>query len=224
MPLRYLNLVEALAVDLATVLVVAYAIFYRRHRRADLLLAYVAVNVGIFATGVLIVQQMQIGVAFGFGLFAILSIIRLRSDPIAPEESAYYFVALVLGLVNGVQYRDQWLILTLDVGIVVVMALLDNAWVLPKSVRQIVTLDVVHANEASLVADLERRLGGKVTKLIVRQVDYVRDVTVVDVRYARPSLRGQVVSPPPATIGRPYGTPFESRAADRLGLADAEQG
>ena len=211
MPPQYLNLVEALAVDLAAILLVAYGVFYRRHRRADLLLAYVSVNVGIFATGVLVVQQMRIGVAFGFGLFAILSIIRLRSDPIAPEESAYYFVALVLGLVNGVQYRDQWLILTLDVGIVVVMALLDNRFVLPSSLRQMVTLDVVHVNEASLVADLERRLGGKVSKIVVRQVDYVRDVTVVDVRYARPSLRGQVVSPPPSTVGRPW-------------LADVEQG
>jgi hypothetical protein len=214
MPPRYLTLVEALAVDLAAITIVAYGVFYRRHRRSDLLLAYIAVNVGLFAAGVLIVQQMRIGVAFGFGLFAILSIIRLRSDPIAPEESAYYFVALILGLVNGMQFRDRWLILTIDVAIVAVMVVLDNRWVLPRSVRQMVTLDVVHANQVSLVADLERRLGGKVKRFIVRQVDYVRDVTVVDVRYIPPRLRGQQVVPAPATIGRPF---------DGVGLSDVEQ-
>ncbi|MGZ4495377.1 MAG: DUF4956 domain-containing protein [Nocardioides sp.] len=214
MPLRYLHLVQALLVDLAAITIVAYGVFYRRHRRADLLLAYVAVNVGLFAAGVMIVQQMRIGVAFGFGLFAILSIIRLRSDPIAPEESAYYFIALILGLVNGMQFRDHWLILTIDVGIVAVMVLLDNRWVLPRAVRQLVTLDVVHANQVSLVADLERRLGGKVTRMVVKQVDYVRDLTVVDVRFVPPRLRGQAVVPPPATLGRPFAQP---------GLADVER-
>lgn len=183
MPQRYMHLIEALLVDLTAIAIVACAVYYRRHRRTDLMFAYVALNVGLFAAGVMIVQQMRIGVAFGFGLFAILSIIRLRSDPIAPEEAAYYFISLVLGLLNGVEFRDRWLVLTLDVAIVAVVVLLDNRWVLPRSRRQMVTLDLVHPDETSLAADLELRLGGKVSRAIVKQVDYVRDVTVVDVRY-----------------------------------------
>jgi hypothetical protein len=45
-----------------------------------------------------------------------------------------------------------------------------------------VTLDSVHTNDAALVADLERRLGGRVVHHMVKEVDYVRDITVVDVR------------------------------------------
>jgi hypothetical protein len=176
-----------------------------------MLLAYVAVNVGLFVTGVLIVQQMHIGVAFGFGLFAVLSIIRLRSDPIAPEEGAYYFIALVLGLLNGMQFRDSWLITTLNIAIVAVMVLLDNRWVMPRSHRQMVTLDMVHPDPASLRADLEQRLGGKVGRMIVRQVDYVRDVTVVDVRFTYRRKRGR--DPVPVQPSRPF---------ERLGVADLE--
>ena len=126
--MRYQPLVIAISIDLLAIAIVAYGVFYRRYRRSDLLLAYVAINTGLFVTGVLIVQQMHIGVAFGFGLFAVLSIIRLRSDPISPEEGAYYFIALVLGLLNGMQFRDLPLIITLDVAIVAVMVLLDNRW------------------------------------------------------------------------------------------------
>jgi hypothetical protein len=167
-------------------LVLAYAVYYRRHRRGDLVLSYVAVNLGVFCVGVLIVEQTKVGVAFGFGLFAILSIIRLRSDPISPEESAYYFVALVLGLVNGMQFHDLDLTRLLSFAIVAVMLLLDNRVMLPRGRRRLVTLDVVHPTEALLVADLESRLGGKVRRHFVREVDYVRDITVVDVRYAPP--------------------------------------
>jgi hypothetical protein len=179
MPYRYSHLLEALVIDLVAIVIVAFFVYYRRHRRADMLFAFVALNVG---------------------LFAILSIIRLRSDPIAPEEAAYYFIALILGLINGVQFRDAWLAIALDVAIVVVIVGLDNKWVMPDSRRQLVTLDVVHPDEVALVADLERRLGGKVTRAIVKQVDYVRDVTVVDVRYA-PQW--------PRYVERPVPTSFE---------------
>lgn len=175
-------ILHALVVDLVAIAIVGYGVFYRRYRRSDLLLAILALNIGLFVVGVLIVNQTRMGVAFGFGLFAILSIIRLRSDPISPEESAYYFLALVLGLVNGMTFRDRWLIYILDGAVVGLMVLVDNKWVLPRAQRQMVTLDVVHPDEASLRADLERRLTCKVLHLVVKQVDYVREVTVVDVR------------------------------------------
>lgn len=206
--------VHALLIDLIAIFVVAFCVYYRRHRRTDLLLAYVVINVGLFAIGLLIVQQMQIGVAFGFGLFAILSIIRLRSDPIAPEESAYYFISLVLGLVNGIQFRDQWLVHLLDVAIVCVVVLTDNAVVLPATRRQLVTLDVVHPDEASLRRDLEERLNSRVLKLVVRQVDYVREVTQVDVRH-KPRRTSSRLSE--------LRTPSRPKVGSRDGLDPAEQ-
>jgi hypothetical protein len=174
---------HAMLIDLACIFVIAFGVYYRRNRRADLALAYVALNVSLFCVAVLIVNQMRIGVAFGFGLFAILSIIRLRSEPIAPEEGAYYFVALVLGLINGMVFHNAPLARILDIGLVAVMVVLDNRWVMPRARRQVVVLDMVYPTEAHLREDLESRLGGKVKRLFVRETDYVRDTTVVDVRY-----------------------------------------
>jgi hypothetical protein len=177
------NVGHALVLDLVCIGIIAFAVFYRRYRRADLVVAYVALNVSLFSVAVLIVNEMRIGVAFGFGLFAILSIIRLRSEPISPEESAYYFVALVLGLINGMVFRNAPLARVLDVGLVVVMLVLDNGFVGVKARRQVVTLDTVYPDEGRLRRDLEARLGGKVKRLYVKETDYVRDTTVVDVRY-----------------------------------------
>ena len=174
---------SALLLDLVCIGILAFGVYYRRYRRADLVVAYVALNVSLFCVAVLIVSQMKIGVAFGFGLFAILSIIRLRSEPISPEEGAYYFIALVLGLINGMVFHNAALARLLDFGIVMVMLLLDNRLVAPRGRRQVVTLDTVHPHEAALRADLEGRLGGRVKRMFVKETDYVRDTTVVDVRY-----------------------------------------
>jgi len=186
---------QALVVDLVAIAIIAFGVYYRRNRRADLALAYVALNVSLFCVAVMIVSETKIGVAFGFGLFAILSIIRLRSEPIAPEEGAYYFIALVLGLINGMQFHNAPLARVLTVGLVGVMVLLDNGLVMPRSRRQVVTLDMVYPNEAQMRVDLEARLGGKVKRLFVKETDYVRDTTVVDVRYVpvtRPPRRTRV--------------------------------
>lgn len=98
----YLSFLADLAIDAVAVFLLAYVIYYRRHRRRDLLLAYVALNIGLFVV-VAMLTLTPVDLALGFGLFAILSIIRLRSDAITQEEVAYYFMTLVLGLVNGLR-------------------------------------------------------------------------------------------------------------------------
>jgi hypothetical protein len=171
-----------LAIDVAAIFVMAYALYFRRHRRADLLLGYVTLNIGLFvAMSVLI--TVRVDIALGFGLFAILSIIRLRSSTVTQQEVAYYFVALVLGLVNGMNLPDRPLVVLVNVLLLVTMFVVDSKPLRERTRRVEITLDVVHADDAALVADLERRLGGRVMYHQVDEVDYVRDITVVDVRY-----------------------------------------
>ncbi|MEV4801379.1 DUF4956 domain-containing protein [Nonomuraea sp. NPDC049421] len=178
--------------DLVAILVLAYGLYYRRHHRRDLLFAYIALNVGIFAVVSLLLVQ-RVDIAVGFGLFGVLSIIRLRSSEITQQEIAYYFIAIVLGLVNGIAGASWPLTaLLLNAVLLTVIYVADHPQVLGRTRHQVVTLDVVHADPDLLRADLESRLRAKVLQWEVTQVDYVRDVTVVDVRFA---------STPPLGVG-----------------------
>ena len=67
----------ALATDLIAIFVLAYVLYFRRHRRRDLLLSYVALNIGVVAVTSAL-GSVEVGVGLGMGLFGILSIIRLR--------------------------------------------------------------------------------------------------------------------------------------------------
>ena len=171
-----------LGVDVAAIFLLAYALYFRRHRRADLLLAYIALNIGIFVA-VSLLSTARVDIALGFGLFAILSIIRLRSSAVTQQEVAYYFVALVMGLVNGLNLDDRRLVVLINVLLLVTMLVVDSRRLRERARRMDVTLDVVHADDAALVADLERRLGGRVLHHEVNDVDYVRQTMLVDVRY-----------------------------------------
>jgi hypothetical protein len=179
---NYADYAVDLAIDVAAIFIMSYVLYFRRHRRADLLLAYVTLNIGIFVAMSLL-GSVRVDIALGFGLFAILSIIRLRSSTVTQQEVAYYFVALVLGLANGINLADRLLIVGVNVLLLGTMLIVDSKPLRERARRVEITLDVVHADDAALVADLERRLGGQVMYHQVNDIDYVRDVTCVDVRY-----------------------------------------
>jgi hypothetical protein len=178
----YAEIATDLIVNIAAIFLLAYVLYFRRHRRADLLLAYVALNIGIFVA-ISLLTTVRVDIALGFGLFAILSIIRLRSTSVTQQEVAYYFVALVLGLVNGMDIPDRRLVVMINVLLLGAMAIVDSKGLRERTRRMDVHLDVVHADDASLVADLERRLGGTVLHHEVNDVDYGRQTMLVDVRY-----------------------------------------
>jgi hypothetical protein len=172
----------AVASDVLAITVLSYVVYYRRYFRRDLVLAYVALNVGVLTVTTLL-SSSSAGVGLGLGLFGILSIIRLRSSSITQEEVAYYFISLAMGLVSGLHPDPVWLAPALSVFLVTIMYAADHPRFAPRTYRQTVTLDVAHPNLASLEAALEELLGAKVLHVVVQELDMVRDLTVVDVRF-----------------------------------------
>jgi Domain of unknown function (DUF4956) len=122
---RYGDIATSLGLDLVAIFLMTYVLYFRRHWRADLLLSYVALNIGIFVTMSLL-TQVRVDLAVGFGLFAILSIIRLRSSAVTQQEVAYYFLALVLGLVNGLGVPDRGLVVAMNVVVLLAMLAVDS--------------------------------------------------------------------------------------------------
>lgn len=177
-----LSLAVGIATDLAAITILAYALYFRRHRRRDLLLAYFALNVGVMSVTIAL-GSVDVGIGLGIGLFGILSIIRLRSDQIAQQEIAYYFIALALGLLAGLHPGAWWVTPTLSLIMVLVMAVIDSPHVGSRTRRRIITLDTAYLDTARMDATLERLLNGRVLRSDVLEIDLVRDTTVVDVRY-----------------------------------------
>lgn len=174
-----------IAIDLAAIGILALGLYFARHRRRDLVVAFLVVNVGVMAVA-MVLASSTVGVGLGLGLFGVLSIIRLRSYEIAQHEVAYYFAALALGLLAGLGVGGTWAVPALMALVIVVMAVGDSPHLFRRYRQQIVTLDVAIADEAELVRRLELVLGARVHVATVQRLDLVDDTTVVDVRYEVP--------------------------------------
>ncbi|MDR1711462.1 MAG: DUF4956 domain-containing protein [Propionibacteriaceae bacterium] len=179
------------AADVVAIAILTLALYFPRHRRSDLLLSYLAVNVGVLAVATALAAT-SVNVGLGLGLFGVLAMIRLRSAELDQHEIAYYFSALALGLIGGLGAAMGWTALGLMAVIVVVMALGDSKFGASRFRNQQVVLDRAIADPAALRAALEDAVGAPVASYTVRKLDLVNDLTVVDARFqagaVRPSL------------------------------------
>ncbi|MFI8633388.1 DUF4956 domain-containing protein [Microbacterium sp. NPDC077663] len=174
--------ISLIAIDLIAALVLSLGLYYRRHRRRDLVVAFLGVNVGVMAVAT-VLGTAEVALGLGLGLFGVLSIIRLRSSEISQREVAYYFAALAMGLMAGLPTTDIAVVAGLIALILVVMWGADHPRLLSRSRHQIVRLDRAEADETVLRAIVGQRVGGEVTSLTVQELDLVNDTTTVDVRY-----------------------------------------
>lgn len=188
-----MNTALLLAVDALSILVLAYGLYYRRHRRRDLLVAFVGVNVGVLAVS-LVLADATASIGVGLGLFGVLSIIRLRSTEISQREVAYYFASLAIGLVAGLGAADLVLSGALIALVVGALAIVDHPRLLAAGQHQQVRIDRAIVDRAELVAHLEQLLGGRVRQASVVEVDLVDDSTLVDVRWDAAPARQAVAA------------------------------
>ncbi|MBM2613974.1 DUF4956 domain-containing protein [Actinoplanes sp. LDG1-06] len=178
------------ALDLAAVCLLVFGLYFPRHRRRDLVVAYLGVNVGVLAVAGSL-SSGTVGAGLGLGLFGVLSIIRLRSTELDQHEVAYYFSALALGILGPLSSGPLWLCPALMALILVVMYLGDHPRLLRSYRRQTLVLDSAITDQAQLVAQLEQILGARVHVAHVERVDLVNETTVVEARYSydRAALR-----------------------------------
>jgi hypothetical protein len=175
-------------------------------------MAFTCLNAALFT----VVQALTwvsatTGLALGFGLFAALSIVRLRSEELSYREVAYFFSALALAIVNGLGVGNPLGAVTLSAIVLAAVWAVDRPEARPAAPRRMaLVLDEVYPDEDALRVELERRLGAEIVAVSIEQLDYVREITRVDVRYLS-SARPPVV---PVRAVSPNGRP-EVSAVER---------
>ena len=180
-----MSLSALILIDVVAILVLTFGIYWPRHGRKDMVVAYLTANIGVAAVASVLASS-SINAGLGLGLFGILSIIRLRSDELGHTEIAYYFGALALGLFAGLGGSLTWATPVMTAAILAALYVGDHPELFPQYRNQIIHLDSAYTDETALVMRLESLLNAHVRKITVRKVDLVNDTTSVDVRYALP--------------------------------------
>ncbi|MDR1151577.1 MAG: DUF4956 domain-containing protein [Bifidobacteriaceae bacterium] len=172
--------------DALCIAILVLALYYPRHRRRDLVAAFLTVNVSVLAVAAALAET-SVNVGLGLGLFGVLALIRLRSAELRQYEIAYYFASLALGLIGGLAAPMGWVALMLMAAIVGVLGAAD--WHgSARAARSItVVLPGVHANGPELDRHLAGVFGQPLTGASVRKVDTIRGETTIALRTLDPT-------------------------------------
>ncbi|MDQ3676502.1 MAG: DUF4956 domain-containing protein, partial [Actinomycetota bacterium] len=117
--------------------------------------------------------------------FAVLSIIRLRAEQLSYAEIAYFFAAIVLGLVAAVDIGDPAGNAALAALVLAAPALIDHPRVLRDNHRMELTIERVMPDSDELRAEVQLRIGARIVAMEILDLDYVREVTRVQVHVLR---------------------------------------
>jgi hypothetical protein len=177
-----MSLATLFALDIAAILLLVFGLYFPRHRRRDMVVAYLGINIGVLAVTQAL-SSTTVSAGLGLGLFGVLSIIRLRSSEMDQHEVAYFFAALALGLLGGFPVSPDWMTPALMGALVAVVFVGDHPALFGSYRQQVVVLDRAYPDELELRGRLEELLGARVHGVHVRKLDLVEDVTAVDVRY-----------------------------------------
>jgi len=174
-----------LGLDVLSMLLLVGWLYRRRLAAPEMALVFTALNIGLFAA-VTAIGAGHFPSGIGFGLFGLLSLVRLRSAAFTLKDVAYTFVALVLALVNGLPERSLLVAVLLDVVLLAALWVVDETRTTPSSRLMRITLDVAVTDLAVAGAEVRRRVGIEPLSVVVEDVDLVRETTRVAVRYEVP--------------------------------------
>jgi len=173
-----------IAADLVAIAIMVFGLYFPRHRRRELIVAFLSINVGVMGV-TYAMTNADISLGFGLGIFAVLSIIRLRSSEMDHSEIAYYFTAIALGLLGGFPAMSPSISFTLMAVLLAVIAVGDHPRLFGRTSQQMMTLERAFTSESEARRHLAGLLNADIHRLIIRKVDLVNETTQVDVRFTR---------------------------------------
>lgn len=178
----------ALGLNLVTSLIIVRWIYYPKHRSKKYVFTFLAFNLIIYlVVSMMTTVEMSIGV--GFGLFAIFSVLRYRTNPIPIREMTYLFIIAALPVMNGsAATADHWAKLLIgNLSVILILFILENGWGFSFESSKTITyekIDLIRPeNYSQLLEDLEIRTGLKIKRLEVGKINFLRDTATIRVYY-----------------------------------------
>ncbi|NLG26539.1 MAG: DUF4956 domain-containing protein [Chloroflexi bacterium] len=183
------------ALNLLVAALIVRLIYYPQTHEKRYVLTFLAFNTVIYFVLTLL-NTADLSVGVGFGLFAIFSVLRYRTDPIPIREMTYLFVLIALPVVNSVLSTTGafWKLVIADGTLVLVLYVLEREWGFRFEGSARICYDrialIVPAQREQLLADLRERTGLPVKRVEIGRLDFLRDSADLRVFYDAPRGAG----------------------------------
>jgi hypothetical protein len=174
------------AINMAAVFALVRICYFKFSQHRSYASSFILFGMGVFlVTGQL--SSVDISMGFAFGLFAIFSMLRYRTESIDIKEMTYLFLVIAIALLSGVGAMNHLELIVIALIIIVMAYITETSLLLPmlaeKSVEYEKIENILPERREQLITDLRTRLGLDIHNVEIRSVDFLRDTARLKVQY-----------------------------------------
>jgi hypothetical protein len=182
-----------LLIDLVSTYVLMQFIYFRFYKNKDLLFTYFVFNIVIFTISFLL-NRVEISMGAAFGLFAVFSMLRYKTEEISIKDMTYLFLTIAIGIVSavtrlkGVEDVYEYLFLIAIITAMILVALmLESNWFMKQELFKTIyyeKIELIHPSKYNeFLEDLRSRTGIDIHRAEVQKIDFLRDTAQVKIYF-----------------------------------------
>jgi hypothetical protein len=187
------KLLIRLFIDLTSVFILVRFIYYPIYKHRELFFTYFIFNIVIFLISFLL-NKVDLSMGAAFGLFAVFSMLRYKTEEIAIKDMTYLFLVIALGLVSAVtkikdtaDHIEYIFLVGINAVVLLITYLLEsNIFMKKESVKTILYENIEMIKEGKqdeLLADLRLRTGFNVHRYSIHKIDFLKDAAQIKIYY-----------------------------------------
>jgi hypothetical protein len=181
------EMVIRLLINIITIGIIVHAFYYPKAKRRDYYFTFSIIGVSIFLL-IYLMGGVKLKIGFALGLFAIFGIIKYRTEQVPIREMTYMFVIIAVAAINGLATSVSYFeLLATNLIFIIALAICENTKWMKHVPSKLIKYDnvklVAHGKEEELKADLEKRLGLKIIRIEVGNVDFLKDSAIIKIYY-----------------------------------------
>lgn len=177
--------VYAIAIDISTMILIFGFIYFPNYRNKEFMFTFFLFNIIIFII-TFVLNKTNISMGAAFGLFAVFSMLRYRTEGISMKEMTYLLIAIALGLINAIGL-GLIPILVFNAIFIAFIFVLDHPVVFKQEVSKTIIYERIELirpeNHTILLEDLRKRTGFDIHRFSIMSIDFLKDATSIIIYY-----------------------------------------
>ncbi|MDD5151367.1 MAG: DUF4956 domain-containing protein [Flavobacterium sp.] len=167
--------------NLATTILITRFIYYPKNHNKNNIFTFIAFSTIIFFV-VSILTSIELSVGVGFGLFALFSILRYRTDPMPIRDMTYLFIILALSVMSSIMFSEGLYtkLFVANFCVIVIIYFLEKGFGFNYEQQREIKYEKIDMikpeNRDLLLKDLKERTGIKnIIRFEIGEVDFLKD-------------------------------------------------
>jgi hypothetical protein len=182
-----------LVIDLVSVFILVRYIYLPIYKHREFFFMFVIFNLIIFLISFLL-NKIELSMGAAFGLFAVFSMLRYRTDNISIKDMTYLFLAIAIGLicavskVKGSQDTYEYVFLCgVNLIILGTTYVLESRIFTKKEMSKLIVyenIELVRSHKMDeLLVDIRQRTGINAHRVAVQKINFLKDTAELKIYY-----------------------------------------